>query len=105
MTYRFKLPAVLIISTAESIQLCFTNCHVVHIHFVCIVHVVLVAVNNLIRAHYDIIMKTAVASGGKSQVTKLVTRCSPLCDGFDVVILMNLPPWSNSLGDTSFFYI
>ena len=58
------------ISTAERFQLCYTNHNVVH---VCIVHVhiahvVLVVVNNLIRAHYNIIMKTTVASAGKLPV-------------------------------------
>ena len=45
----------------------YTNHNVVHVHVVhiCIVHVVLVVVNNLIRAHYNIIMKATVASGGR----------------------------------------
>ena len=48
--------AELIISTAEIVQLCYTNDDVV------------LVVNNLIRAHYNIIMKTTVASGGKLPV-------------------------------------
>ena len=50
-------------------QLCYTNHNVVHIHVVhmCIEHVVLAVVNNLIRAHY-VIMKTTMASGGKLPV-------------------------------------
>ena len=52
------------VSTAESVQLWYTNRNV----RVRIVHVVLV-VNDLIRAHYNIIMKTTVESGGKLPVS------------------------------------
>ena len=81
-----------IFSTAESVHLCYTN-HCVG----CVV------VNNLIRAHYNIIMKTTVASDGKLPVPYLVTRCplavmvwcghcdelSPLGVTVLVVIIMN----------------
>ena len=50
---------LIFISAAERVQLCYNNRNVV-----CVAHVVLV-VNNLIRAHYNIIMKTTVAFGGK----------------------------------------
>ena len=53
---------------AESVQLCYTN-HNVHVCIVHTVHVVVLVVNNLIRAHYNIIMKAIVASGGKLPVS------------------------------------
>ena len=55
-------------STTESVQLCYTNHNVVGIVHVCIVQVVLVMVDNLISAHYSIIIKTTVASGSKLPV-------------------------------------
>ena len=42
--------------------------------YICVEHVVLV-VDNSIRAHYNVIMKTTVASGGKLPVPQLVTKC------------------------------
>ena len=66
-------------STAESIQLCYTDCNVVHIHAVHIVHVVLVEVNNLIRALYNRQQWHLVAS---LPLPWLVTRCPPWCDGW-----------------------
>ena len=68
------LTPVNLISTAESLYLCYTDCNVVHVGVVH-VRVVHAVVNNLIRAHYNIIMKTTEASGGKLPVHYLVTRC------------------------------
>ena len=64
LTEKKVLVIIFIFSTAESIQLCYTSCNVVH---VCIVYVLVVYVVliNLITTHYNIIMKMMVASGGK----------------------------------------
>ena len=62
---------LIFISSAESVQLCYTNrnaVRIVHVVHVCVVHVVFVVVNNLTRAHYSIMMKTTVVSGGKLPV-------------------------------------
>ena len=61
-----------------------------------VAHVVLVVVNNLLRACPNIIKKTTVASGGKLPVPYLVTRCPPgamvwcgHCDELTPLVVVN----------------
>ena len=93
---------VILFSTAESVQLCYTNRNVVH---TCVVHihVVLVVVNNLIRGHYDIIKvrqqwhlvaSCQFPSWSPNVPLGVMVWCghhnelAPWCDGFGVIIVI-----------------